>query len=93
MADEIDRVRRYAPTSTICRGWRVPVLQWLIHPPGSHDASPLVPHCTALELVTARGSSWWGVEGGEINSELRMVVWGFPARCEIRSAWPEAVER
>jgi len=87
----IDRKPRYAPTQTIVAARRVPVTSWRAHPPGTHPKGcPLIPNCTALELVTPLGSRWWGVEKAWINSELRMVVSGFPERCEIRRSWPEA---
>lgn len=58
------------------------------HPPGQHPPGcPLVESCTAVELVTARGSRWWGFERAWIGSDLRMYVSGFDPRNEIVNAW------
>lgn len=85
-----DMQPRYAPESVLVdhdgRMVFAPVLSWRIHAPGTHTG-PLVKSCTALEMVTAHGSRWWGVDKGWINSELRMVVQGFDDRNEILRSW------
>jgi hypothetical protein len=43
-------------------------------------------------MVTRHGSRWWGFERAWINSELRMVVQGFPAADELRSRWERCEE-
>lgn len=85
----IDRQPRYAPRTVLVIGHgEVPVTSYVAHPPGAHPVGcPLVATCTALEMRTAYGSRWWGVEKAWINAELRMVVSGFPAACEIRRKW------
>lgn len=90
-----DRKPRYAPTHTVVRGLvNVPVSSYHTYLPGQHPKGcPLTDDCVALELRTAYGSRWWGVEKAWINSELRMVVSGFPARDELRSRWEVCTER
>jgi hypothetical protein len=85
----IDRAPRYAPEMVmVCHGIEVPVLRAIAHPPGKHPPHcRLVSTCVALELETAYGSRWWGFEEAHINSELRMVVSGFPAHDALRSRW------
>ena len=61
------------------------------HPPNAHPAEcPIRADVTALELVTAYGSRWYGCERAWINSELRMCVSGFDERFEEMRAWPNA---
>ncbi len=65
-----------------------PVTRWVAHPPSDdRPGCPLVPTVTALECVTDKGSRWYGCERAYINSELRMVVVGFPAAFEAVRAW------
>ena len=88
MSRAVDNAPRYVPDVTIVNGQWVRVSGSVAYPPGSHPAGcPLVPDCTALEMQTPRGSRWWGFDRVWINSELRMVAQGFPARCEIRGTW------
>lgn len=94
---EMDRIPRYAPSVTyiVRNGFagREPILRYIVHPPHAHPAAcPLKPECCALELVTAHGSRWWSFERCWINSELRMVVQGFPASCKLRSKWEVCCE-
>ena len=58
----------------------------VFHPPGAHDG-PIRKDTGALEVKTAEGSRWFGVESAYINSELRMVAVGFPAAFEEMSHW------
>ena len=91
---DIDRTPRYAPSRVICGMATVPVLSYHVHPIGQHPKScPLVKDTVALELRTERGSRWYGCENAWINSELRMVVVGFPARDEVRRTWEECKVR
>lgn len=85
----IDRIPRYAPSHVIiARAMKLlPVRQYIAHPPNTHPASPIKNEMTALELVTDKGSRWFGCEQAYINSELRMVVIGFDSRDEVRSKW------
>lgn len=83
---------RYVPETTLTmgndgKGYRVPVTRVIAHPPGTHNHSPLVNTCTALELVTPMGSRWWGCIDAYINSELRMVAVLDNDLCQIRRAW------
>ncbi len=89
----MDLQPRYAPdhvfVARLPRGAvNVPVIRYHSFPPGTHPANcPLIPTCTALELVTEHGSRWFGVERAWINSELRMVVSGTNPRDEVRMNW------
>jgi len=71
---------RYAPKTvfSLKAGGERPVVRAVVHPPGSHPpGTPLVPHVTALQLITDTGHSrWFGVDDAKINSELRMVARG-----------------
>ena len=92
-ADDLDMTPRYAPESTIVhragKFLSLPVQKYVVYPPGTHPAGcPLVKDITALELRTAAGSRWFGCASAHINSELRMVVVGTPARDEVRMKWP-----
>ena len=82
-----DRTPRYVPSTIYCKGATVPVLRVIAHPPGTAKGAHIVPHLTAVELVTERGSRWFGFENAQINSELRMIVSGFDGRDEVRSKW------
>lgn len=86
---EKDRVPRYVPSTVLILGHGyVPVIRSTFHPAYKHPADcPLVNGIGALELVTEHGTRWWGFDDGYINSQLRMVVTGFPRRCELRSKW------
>jgi hypothetical protein len=89
----LDTEPRYTPEAVICRMHRVPVLGSAIHPAGQHPSgSPLRKDIKALELRTELGSRWYGIEDGWINSELRMVVSGFPAGFEEMRAWEKVPE-
>lgn len=93
MDADLDMTPRYAPTEVLVvsggGGRTAPVIQSIVHPPGDHPKGcPLVKTITALELKTAFGSRWYGVERAYINSELRMVVVGTPKRDEVRMKWP-----
>jgi hypothetical protein len=91
---EIDRIPRYAPSEIICKGIKVPVLSYHVWPVGQHpEGCVLIEDCVALELRTVYGSRWFGCENAWINSELRMVVVGFPARDEVRRTWKECKVR
>jgi hypothetical protein len=63
-----------------------PVTRAVAHPPGSHAASPIVDDLTAVELVTAAGSRWFGTSRAWIGSDLRMHVMVNP-RDEVRAGW------
>lgn len=86
---EIDRIPRYAPSHVMIAGFgMVPVSSTVFYPKGTHPKDcPLIQDIGALELKTNYGSRWWGFEDGYINSQLRMVVVGFPKSCELRSKW------
>lgn len=92
---ELDRQPRYAPSKILIlapgpklSGMEVPVIEYRSFPPGQHPSNcPLTPTMTALELVTPKGSRWFGVEKAWINSELRMVVSGINKRDEVRMRW------
>lgn len=67
---------------------RLPVIEAIFYPAGAApQGCPIRIDCNVLELHTAHGSRWYGVKKAHINSELRMVVIGFPARFEEMSAW------
>src|SRR5206468_12138826 len=87
-----DETPRYAPDKVmVVNGSRhgyAPVVAYRAHPPNAHPIGcPLVSDCTALELITASGSRWYGCDRAWINSELRMAVQGFPARFEEIATW------
>lgn len=81
-----DRTPRYAPAEVILAGFRLPVLQYVVHPAG-REGGPIYRELPKLELVTAHGSRWYGILRGYINSELRMVVEGTNPRDEVRMGW------
>lgn len=93
---DLDMTPRYAPDRVMIgnwatngkgpAGWTLPVVQAIFHPSGSH-AGPIRPDWPALQLVTERGDRWYGCARAYINSELRMVVIGTPARDEVRMQW------
>lgn len=84
----IDQAPRYAPSTVLVRGVPCPVRAYTAHSPGKHPAGcPIAPEFTALEMVTDRGSRWYGFEKAWINSELRMVVSGFAAADTVRARW------
>ncbi len=85
---DLDMTPRYAPKSVLIAGaGEVPVIRYVVHPAGAHPG-PIRQDMIALELVTPRGSRWYGVEDAYINSQLRMVVVGTNRRDEIRMKWP-----
>lgn len=86
---------KYAPTQVFMNIHEYdpyePVISTTIHFPGKHPENcPLKADVAALELRTKRGSRWWGVTRGYINSELKMVV-EIPddTKCEIRKSWKD----
>ncbi len=89
---DLDLTQRYAPTEVVCRGQRVAVEAYRLHPAGGHPSSPIRDDMPALECVTAVGSRWYGVSGGGINSELHMVIWGTNPRDEVRMKWTAVPE-
>mgnify|MGYP003543626280 CR=1 FL=1 len=87
---EKDNVPRYAPSEVLVAGFgMVRVTSTMFFPAGTHRPidCPLVKEIGALALKTEHGTRWWGFDDGYINSQLRMVVSGFPRRCELRSKW------
>lgn len=89
-ANGCDMTPRYAPESviTVSAMRRVAVTQSLFHSAGTAPKGcPIRIDCNVLELRTMHGSRWYGCKRAYINSELRMVVVGFPARFEEMSAW------
>ena len=87
--------KRYAPETvmTLDHGM-MPVKRYILHPPG-HDCTAIKRESSCLECVTDAGSRFYGVDGGEINSELRMVVWGgfVNPRNELARSWKKCSER
>lgn len=76
----------------------VDVRSYVVHPAG--DIPPGCPlmmatdietgkKWTILECLTDYGSRFYLFEGAAINSELRMVVWGFNARDYVLSRLPK----
>jgi hypothetical protein len=88
-SNDLDMMPRYAPDRVIIAQAMklLPVLSYVFHPAGSHASSPIKNEMGALELITAKGSRWYGCERAYINSELRMVVIGTPRRDEVRMKW------
>lgn len=84
-----DMKPRYVPSKVICRGvFDLPVLRYVAYPVGTHpQGCPVEATCVALELVTERGSRWFGVAEARINSELRMVIQGTNPRDVVRMRW------
>lgn len=89
--NELDLTPRYAPSHVYqfdgAKAYRCPVLQYVVHPAGTHQDSPIKNDMVALEMKTQIRSSWYGIQSGYINSELRMVVIGTPSRDEVRMKW------
>lgn len=87
-SSDIDMTPRYAPDKVLVLGYgMLPVRQYLVHPAGTHPHSPIRNDMKALELRTAAGSRWYGVEDAYINSELKAVVVGTNKRDEVRMGW------
>jgi hypothetical protein len=83
---EIDRERRYMPSIIVCKAKWVDVQEWIIHPVGHKPTGcplSLAKGWCIVEAKTERGSRFFSFEGAAINSELRMVVWGFNAGDEV----------
>lgn len=88
---EVDRVERYFFSRLFIRKhgsgfFKVPVQTMIVHAAGNKpkECILLVPvGWVVLEAVTEYGSRFFIFEGAKINSELRMVVWGFNARDEV----------
>jgi hypothetical protein len=73
-----DKVGSVAPGDlVICDGYEITVQRVVIHPPGHHDASPIVDDMFAVEAVTHAGSRWAGGVTAEIGSDLR-AHWSRP---------------
>jgi hypothetical protein len=86
--DEIDTVPRYVPSTILRNGFVLPVLRTIAHPPGKHPKGcPILSYLVAVEVVTEKGSRWFGFEKAWIDSNLRMAVSGFNARDEVRRRW------
>lgn len=89
----LDTIPRYTPGEVMTtRGGVRPVLNAVFHPPGTHRGA-IRSDMGALELVTDQGSRWYGFEGGAINSQLRMTVWGFDSRFEEVTRWKKVPEK
>ncbi len=90
---EKDNTPRYAPDRVIVvksgvGAWDCQVRQYIAHPPGAPTRPTWIDSTlTALELITEKGSRWYGFDRCYINSELRMVVEGFNARDEVLRGW------
>ena len=83
-----DITPRYAPQVVMTLKGRLPVEQSIFWPAATAPKGcPIRIDCNVLELRTAAGSRWYGVKAAHINSELRMIVTGFPARFEEMSGW------
>lgn len=92
---KMDITPRYTPSHVIVVGGDsgkitgdLRVEQAIFHPAGTAPTGcPIRIDCNVLELRTHYGSRWYGCKKAYINSELRMVVVGFPARFEEMAAW------
>ena len=93
---EIDRVPRYAPQRVVIARTRAypynpgyaDVLGVKFHVAGSFGSEvPVRRDANCIEVITEYGSRWFGCERAYINSELRMVVVGFPAKFEEMARW------
>lgn len=87
-------ISKYAPTVTsiVCGGTiytDVPVTSVRAYPAGQHPASPLISTCTAIELVTPRGSRWHGFASAHIDGSLRMACELLPGQenDEVLATW------
>jgi hypothetical protein len=87
---DLDMTPRYAPDRVIIASAMklCPVTSYRFHPANSHKGSAIKAEWSALELMTAKGSRWYGCHHAYINSELRMVIVGTPERDEVRMKWP-----
>lgn len=88
--NSVDRIPRYVPSEVFILGHGMQkVVSCAFYPANRYrpQSCPLVMDIGALELITPHGTRWWGFEDGYINGELKMVVVGFPRKCEIRSKW------
>jgi hypothetical protein len=86
-----DHNPRYAPSEVAVASHKglLPVIGSIIHPAGAAPTNcPIRGDFCVLELQTAHGSRWFGVESGHINSELKMVIVGTNSRDEVRMKWP-----
>lgn len=83
-----DTTPRYTPDTILTANGIFTVLQRVFHPPGKHPSeSPIKSEVGCVALTTIGGTRWYGCDKGWINSELRMVVSGFPAKFEEMSNW------
>lgn len=89
---DLDTSWRYAPAEVMTRYGRLPVLRAVFHNAGAHKG-PIAPEMGALELITEKGSRWYGFQRGMINAELRMIVSGFNPRFEEVAAWKKVPKK
>jgi hypothetical protein len=93
-AEGLDITPRYVPDTMLLfsrvtgNPVRTAVTGSVFHPAGTAPKECAIRiDCNALEVRTAHGSRWYGCQKAYINSELRMVVVGFPAGFEEMAAW------
>jgi hypothetical protein len=79
-------LERLVPDVVVCDGEYVPVLRTVVHPAGRHIVSPVRSDLVGVELVTERGSRWFGTSRAWIGADLRMHMLVNPAD-EVRAAW------
>ena len=86
----METTHKYAPNSAMSLHHGIlPVHKFVGYPPGTAPkAAPIRKDLFVAELTLSDGSKrYLGCEGCYINSELRFVIVGHPARDEIRRSW------
>ena len=90
----MDQKPRYIPEELMTTKGMSKVARYIIYPPGNpRPASPIVKELTAVACHMFNGLiRWFGFQHAHINSELRLVVRGFPEGFEEVSKWEECRE-
>ena len=70
----------------LCRGGYATVTDIRHHAPGQHDESPVRDDWAAVEIITVRGSRWYGRKPRYAIEVTRHVVAYHAERCEITEA-------
>ncbi len=85
---------RLVPEVILCSGEYLPVQGIRAYPHGQHPSRALLVTTvqTAVEVVTANGSRWFGFDRAWIGSDLRMHVDGYDARNEVIAGWDRPEE-
>lgn len=84
-------LEKLVPEVIICDGAYVPVRKVIAHPPTTDRKAPIVAELTAVEVITDRGSRWFGTTRAWIGADLRMHMLVNP-RNEVLRGWEDPAE-